>query len=77
MQILDDQRHILMKIVIGYHQYLALSCNEVIRGFCQLRIPTCTLLAVHVSQIISLPSKEPVTQCLESPAKCTEFTLFI
>uniref|UniRef100_A0A1B0ANN1 Uncharacterized protein n=1 Tax=Glossina palpalis gambiensis TaxID=67801 RepID=A0A1B0ANN1_9MUSC len=47
------------------------------RGFSRLRIPTCTLLAVHVSQIISLPSKEPVTQCLESPAKCTEFTLFI
>uniref|UniRef100_A0A1A9UP99 Uncharacterized protein n=1 Tax=Glossina austeni TaxID=7395 RepID=A0A1A9UP99_GLOAU len=47
------------------------------KGFCQLRIPTCTLLAVHVSQIINLPSNEPVTQCLESPAKCTEFTLFI
>uniref|UniRef100_A0A182IQB3 Uncharacterized protein n=1 Tax=Anopheles atroparvus TaxID=41427 RepID=A0A182IQB3_ANOAO len=38
---------------------------------------TCTLLPVHVSQMISLPSSEPVTQCRESPAKCTEFTLLI
>lgn len=39
--------------------------------------PTCTLFAVHVSHIISLPSRDPVTQCLESPAKCTEFTLLM
>lgn len=40
-------------------------------------LPTCTLFAVHVSHIISLPSNDPVTQCLESPAKCTELTLLM
>lgn len=38
---------------------------------------TCTLFPVQVSQMISLPSKEPVTQCLLSPEKCTEFTLLM
>lgn len=30
---------------------------------------TCTLFPVHVSQMISLPSREPVTECLQNKHK--------